>query len=297
MFHVYGYSNLNKTWGGGNIKWILDGLAGVDEHGNVSVGNFLIDLIAIIPIARLATGGGKLTRILPKSLQNNKKYVQLKKSFDLLLEKLHLNNVKIKDLVSGVGNVLFPGASTLVDVFAKFVSRVTAKSKKNVVLNYLNNGLKFFSAYQFKRSIVNDWGGFVKAPNKTKYVANKVNTFKNVLVKNIKYTGKSLVKGVYKSIKPYIPKKITNRFDKEYKEYKKKGKKGYIKSKYHQAQKKWNKTKGKVKSFNKKYVKPVLHKYLDPIRKTKIYKQVRNAPIIKQGLDYLSKTGKKWHLW
>jgi hypothetical protein len=288
---------LDKTWGGGNIKWILDGLAGVDEHGNVSVGNFLINLIAIIPLARLATGGGKLTRILPKSLQNNKIYTKFKNVFTDLLEKLHLNNVKIKDLVSGVGNVLFPGASTLVDVFAKFVSRVTAKSKNNVVFDYLNKGLKFFSAYQFKRSIVNDWGGFVKAPNKTKYVANKVNTFKNVLVKNIKYTGKSLVKGVYKSIKPYIPKKITNRFDKEYKEYKKKGKKGYIKSKYHQAQKKWNKTKGKVKSFNKKYVKPVLHKYLDPIRKTKIYKQVRNAPIIKQGLDYLSKTGKKWHLW
>lgn len=296
MFHVYGYSNLDKTWGGENIKWLLDGLAGVDEHGNVSVGNFLINLIAIIPLARLATGGGKLTRILPKSLQNNKIYTKFKNVFTDLLKKLHLNNVKIKDLVSGVGNVLFPGASTLVDVFAKFVSRVTAKSK-NVVLGYLNKGLKYFSVYQFKRSIVNDWGGFVKAPNKTRYVTNKANAFKNVLVKNIKYSAKKTIKGVYKAVKPYIPKKIVKGLSKEYKEYKKKGKTGYVKSKYHQVQKKWKKAKSKVKSFNKKYVKPVAHKYLDPIRKTKIYKKLRNAPIIKQGLDYLSKTGKKWHLW
>jgi hypothetical protein len=273
-------------------------LAGVDEHGNVSVGNFLIDLIAIIPLARLATGGGKyLARILPKSLKNNKKYVQLKNVFNDLLEKLHLNNRNIKDLVSGVGNVLFPGASTLVDVFAKFVGRVAAKSKKNVVLDYLNKGLKSFSVYQFKRSIVTDWGGFVKAPNKTRYVTNKVNAFKNVLVKNFKYAAKKTINGVYKAVKPYIPKKIVKGLSKEYKEYKKKGKKGYVKSKYHKVQKKWKKAKSKVKSFNKKYVKPVAHKYLDPIRKTKIYKKLRNAPIIKQGLDYLSKTGKKWHLW
>ncbi len=310
FLHIYGYSNLDKTWGGGNIKWILDGLAGVDEHGNVSVGNFLINLIAIIPIARLATGGGKyLARILPKSLKNNKllsnllkalqnneKYVQLKKSSDLLLKKLHLNNRNIKDLVSGVGNVLFPGVSTLVDVLAKFVSRVTVKSK-NVVLDYLNKGLKSFSDYQFRRSIVNDWGGFFKAPNKTKYVTNKVNAFKNVLVKNIKYVAKKTIKGAYKALKPYIPKKITNRLDKEYKEYKKKGKRGYVKSKYHQVQKKWNKAKRKVKSFNKKYVKPVLHKYLDPIRKTKTYKKIRNLPVVKQVLDFGSKVAKKWHLW
>lgn len=251
-----------------------------------------------------------LARILPKSLKNNKllsnllktvknseKYVQLKNVFNDLLKKLHLNNRNINDLVSGLGNVLFPGASTLVDVFAKFVSRVTAKSKNNVVFDYLNKGLKSFSDYQFKRSIVNDWGGFFKAPNKTKYVTNKVNAFKNVLVKNVKYATKKTINGVYKAVKPYIPKKITKGLSKEHKEYKKKGKKGYVKSKYHQVQKKWNKAKGKVKSFNKKYVKPVAHKYLDPIRKTKFYKKVRNAPIIKQGLDYLSKTGKKWHFW
>ena len=119
----------------------------------------------------------------------------------------------------------------------------------------------------------------------------------NVLVKNVKYATKKTINGVYKAVKPYIPKKIAKGLSKEHKEYKKKGKKGYVKSKYHQVQKKWNKAKGKVKSFNKKYVKPVAHKYLDPIRKTKFYKKVRNAPIIKQGLDYLSKTGKKWHFW
>lgn len=69
FYHISGYSNfLENMWGGNNIKWLLDNLAGIDPDGNMSVANFLLNLATIIPIGRLASVGGKLlARYLPKA--------------------------------------------------------------------------------------------------------------------------------------------------------------------------------------------------------------------------------------
>ncbi|MEN6573583.1 Ig-like domain-containing protein [Methanobacterium aggregans] len=67
FFHFYGYSNLDHVWGGENIKWFLDNFVGIDVNGNMSVGSFLLNLLTIIPIGKLAAVAGRLlARYLPK---------------------------------------------------------------------------------------------------------------------------------------------------------------------------------------------------------------------------------------
>ena len=75
MFHIYGYGNLNKIWGGENIKWLLDTFLGLDEKGNVSVGNLLIDIIAILPWPVLSHGVVKMwLKVVPNVVKNNNVY-------------------------------------------------------------------------------------------------------------------------------------------------------------------------------------------------------------------------------
>lgn len=67
FYHIPGYKNLNKVWGGGNIKGALDFLFGIKSNGNMSVGDALLNVASIIPIGRGASIGGKLlSRFLPK---------------------------------------------------------------------------------------------------------------------------------------------------------------------------------------------------------------------------------------
>jgi hypothetical protein len=68
FYRVYGYSNLDKMWGGQNIKTLLDWGFGIDEKGDLSVGGFLLLLFSIIPIGRVVSVAGKaLSRILSKA--------------------------------------------------------------------------------------------------------------------------------------------------------------------------------------------------------------------------------------
>ncbi|KAF5076435.1 hypothetical protein DSECCO2_160230 [anaerobic digester metagenome] len=60
FFHIYGYSNLDHTWGGENIKQVIKFFTGVDENGDLSVGSFLLLLVSVIPIGRLGTLAGNL---------------------------------------------------------------------------------------------------------------------------------------------------------------------------------------------------------------------------------------------
>lgn len=69
--HIYGYSNLNNTWGGENIKNALNYLSIADpKTGNMSIGNLLILILTIIPISKLSLFLGKiLIRYMPRALE------------------------------------------------------------------------------------------------------------------------------------------------------------------------------------------------------------------------------------
>jgi ElaB/YqjD/DUF883 family membrane-anchored ribosome-binding protein len=131
FYHIYGYSNLNKMWGGENIKWFLDKFFGIDPDGNMSVGYFLLNLATIIPIGRVASIGGKLlVRFLPKAaylmkspavqfLLKNSAVQTIMKSADkyliapskelgkLIIDKFpkYLRNIKLKDIAEGIKKI------------------------------------------------------------------------------------------------------------------------------------------------------------------------------------------------
>ncbi|MDP2836420.1 MAG: hypothetical protein Q8N97_05510 [Methanobacteriaceae archaeon] len=314
MFHVYGYSNLDKTWGGGNIKWLLDGLAGVDEHGNVSVGNFLIDLIAIIPLARLASWGGKsLVKIVPNVVKNSNLYRKLLKLSNKfgLTQSNNLNNV-----YSVLTSVINLGPGVIVDIASRLVSKVLKSDNKATI------ALSNFASYQSKRAI-GDIIGFIKAPDKVKFVKeNALKTINNIS-RNFKYPVKSIaakVKGLAKTVSKVVKgaaksiSKVTGKIKSTVKstikkaktvikttaktikkkviKYSKKAKTVYHKAKtyvkkaakkvYHKAKKVYHKAKKYVKKVYhkaKSYVKKVYNKAKSYVKKAgkKIYNTVKNT--------------------
>jgi hypothetical protein len=98
-----------------------------------------------------------------------------------------------------------------------------------------------------------------------------------------------------------VSKPVVKIIKKEFNEYKHKGAVKYIKHKIQQVKKGYNHIKRyyakNVKPLVKKYVKPKVHKYLDPIMKSNPYNMVRNVPVIKQGLNFVGKIGRKVGLW
>jgi ElaB/YqjD/DUF883 family membrane-anchored ribosome-binding protein len=293
MFHVYGYSNLDKTWGGGNIKWILDGLAGVDEHGNVSVGNFLIDLIAIIPLARLASWGGKsLVKIVPNVVKNSNLY---RKLLDLS-KKLGLTNLNnLNKMYSIITNVINFGPGIFVDIASRLASKVLKSDNKATI------ALSTFASYQSKRAI-GDIIGFIKAPNKVEFIKKNALKTTNAIIRNTKYVIKNMVadvKKISKSVNKVVKavakgiskvagkiksavkgtvKKVKAVIKTTAKKIKKKAVKYYKKAKtvYSKAKKVYHKA--------KKYVKRVYHKAKSYVKK--VYNKAKS---------YVKKTGKKIH--
>ena len=314
FLHIYGYSNLDKTWGGGNIKWILDGLAGVDEHGNVSVGNFLINLIAIIPLARLASWGGKsLVKIVPNVVKNSNLY---RKLLDLS-KKLGLTNLNnLNKMYSIITNVINFGPGIFVDIASRLASKVLKSDNKATI------ALSTFASYQSKRAI-GDIIGFIKAPDKVKFVKeNALKTINNISrnfkypiknivakVKGLTKTVSKVVKGAAKSISKVagkikstvkstinkaktVIKTTAKTIKKKVIKYSKKVKTVYHKAKtyvkkaakkvYHKAKKVYHKAKKyakKVYHKAKSYVKKVYNKAKSYVKKTgkKIYNTVKNT--------------------
>jgi hypothetical protein len=122
--------------------------------------------------------------------------------------------------------------------------------------------------------------------------ARKRDVFIGGMVNSVKSTFKPIVK---------VSKPVVKIIKKEFNEYKHKGAVKYIKHKIQQVKKGYNHIKRyyakNVKPLVKKYVKPKVHKYLDPIMKSNPYKMVRNVPVIKQGLNFVGKIGRKVGLW
>ena len=131
FYHFYGYSNLDKVWGGGNIKQVIKFLTGIDENGNMSIGHFMLLLFSIIPIGRAASVGGKfIAKYLPKAfttlmksravqtllrnrtvqtiLRGAKKYLKpLKRLGKSILDKIPkvLRNINLTDIGKGIKKI------------------------------------------------------------------------------------------------------------------------------------------------------------------------------------------------
>ena len=307
MFHVYGYSNLNKTWGGGNIKWILDGLAGVDEHGNVSVGNFLIDLIAIIPLARLASWGGKsLVKIVPNVVKNS----NFGQKVGQFLQKIEINKLNnwSQGTYSIVTNAINFGLGTIVDIASRLVSKVLKSDNKATI--YLSN----FASYQSKRAI-GDIIGFIKAPDKVKFVkGNALKTINNIS-RNFKYPIKNIaakVKGLAKTVSKVVKgaakgiSKVAGKIKSTVKSTINKAKTVIkttaktIKKKVIKYSKKAKTVYHKAKTYVKKAVKKVYHKAKKVYYKAKkyvkkVYHKAKNyvKKVYNKAKSYVKKAGKK----
>ena len=194
MFHIYGYGNLNKIWGGENIKWLLDTFLGLDEKGNVSVGNLLIDIIAILPLARVISWGGKnVAKVVPNVVKNSNLYRKLLNLSKKLGSRYPnaLNNI-----YSTLTNVINLNPGVIVDLASRLVSKVSKSGNKATI------ALSNFAVYQGRRSI-GDIIGFIKAPDKIKFVTNNFLKTTSNFIRNFNYAVKNLpnaVKGIAKTL-------------------------------------------------------------------------------------------------
>ncbi|WP_431061926.1 hypothetical protein [Methanobacterium sp.] len=161
---IPGYKNWDG-WGVGNIKALLDFGLGIDENGDMSMGNTLINLVSLIPIARVASWGGKALKgagILEKlglniNLGDNWLIRKIGDFTGDLGKKLKLDNPEnLKNLVSGVSNVIFPNPVGWFTSTLEFGAKLTKNENLISAAKYLND-------FQLKRGI-GDLGGFISDP-------------------------------------------------------------------------------------------------------------------------------------
>jgi catabolite regulation protein CreA len=244
FYHIYGYSNLNNTTGGQNIKGILDLLTGVDGNGNLSLGNFLLLLISIVPLSR---AGIAVTKFLGKIRTLIKIWGRLENPLTKILKKLNIsarNPIEaFLGLTSKIGSILDPGAG-LIPAFLETVAGLTGRktllkivqnpfyqrlmrydtirsvvtvfNPNNWNLNHLNN--KWKTTIKSGKSIVKWTSSTIinsskkiinKTADKTKKLVNKVvKTVKKIVpvLKKVFKTLKKAVKKVYKSAKKAVKK-------------------------------------------------------------------------------------------
>ncbi len=99
FYHIYGYNNLDKMWGGQNIKQVIKFFTGIDENGNLSVGNFILLLASIVPIGRVGTWVGK---ILTKSPTLMKIWSIIDVPLTNIFKKLNIPTDNIVNTIFGV---------------------------------------------------------------------------------------------------------------------------------------------------------------------------------------------------
>ncbi|PKL66371.1 MAG: hypothetical protein CVV28_10850, partial [Methanobacteriales archaeon HGW-Methanobacteriales-1] len=260
-----------------------------------SVGNFLIDLIAIIPLARLASWGGKsLVKIVPNVVKNSK----ISKTIGDFFSKMGLSKFKTwDDIYSLTTNAINFGLGTIIDIVSRLVSKVLKSDNKSTI------ALSNFASYQSKRAI-GDIIGFIKAPDKVKFVKeNALKTINNIS-RNFKYPIKNIVvkvKGLTKTVSKVVKgaaksiSKVTGKIKSTVKSTIKKAKTVIkttaktIKKKVIKYSKKAKTVYHKAKTYVKKAAKKVYHKAKKVYHKAKSYvKKVYN-----KAKSYVKKAGKK----
>ena len=209
FYHIYGYSNLDHMWGGENIKWLLYWGFGVEQNGDMSVGNFLLNILAIIPIGRAGTIAGKfLAGFLERQgLKMGKNVVlrQFKNYMANLARKVGLFDVgRWKKLFSVLGDVVLPNPVAIAaDIFELITKKKGYKT--------LEAAAAFLSDFEFKRGL-GDVGGLLTSSNPLKKVYGTYKEIWDFASRNLKYAG-DLVKNAGKSfntVKNVVKKVLAN---------------------------------------------------------------------------------------
>ncbi|MDI6723431.1 MAG: CARDB domain-containing protein [Methanobacterium sp.] len=201
FYHFYGYSNLNKMWGGENIKALLYYGFGIDENGNMSIANFLLNLVAIIPIGRAGTIVGKfLAGVLEKagikigiSLAENWLIRKFGNFLSDLTQKFGLRNPeRLQDIVGFIGNVLLPNpVGWVADIF-KGLAKLTGNEK-------LIAAATAFSSFQFKRGL-GELGNLLISPDPIKKIWNIYGEIGGFLNRNLNYLADSTKKFINRAV-------------------------------------------------------------------------------------------------
>lgn len=206
FYHFDGYSNLDHVWGGENIKALLYWGFGIDENGNMSIAQFLLNIAAIIPIGRAASIAGKaLSGILSKAglkvglnLADN---VLLKGVTDLvgnLAKKFQLKNLETwKNAISWIiSNALIPNPVG----WATDILKVLAKSTGN---EKLIAAVTAFSTFEFRRGL-GELGNLLISSSSIDKVLNLYGEVGGFLNRNLNYlvdVSKNFVKGTVNTVK------------------------------------------------------------------------------------------------
>jgi hypothetical protein len=217
FFHFYGYSNVKEMWGGENIQWLLETLFGIDSNGDMSVGNFLINIFALLPIGRLGSLAWKgLTAAFGKSGIK----IGLNLTDNILIRKLYsklgnlfrkdgaLNPETLKNLTSVFNNVVLLNPFSFVLDFLGYVAKRNSG-------NMLSKAVLVFGNFEFKRGSM-DLGAVLLGLNPVKKIVESWHKSKNFVVNSAKYAFKvvksspivkntvKIVKKTWKKVKPYV---------------------------------------------------------------------------------------------
>ena len=194
FFHIYGYSNLDHTWGGENIKQVIKFFTGVDENGDLSVGNFLLLLVSVIPIGRLGTLAGKL---LTKSPILMRYWRKIQEPVTYFLNKLGVNVKNPVEAFLGVSSKLSSLLDPSLGLIPACLELVAGISGKEVLRKIIESSVyKRLFGYDTVKSVttifnLNSWN-----PNNVKKAWNE--TIESA-VSNVKWLG-STVKDIGKKI-------------------------------------------------------------------------------------------------
>ena len=194
FFHIYGYSNLDHTWGGENIKQIIKFFTGVDEDGDLSVGNFLLLLVSVIPIGRLGTLAGKL---LTKSPILLKYWRFVEKPVTYFLSKLGIFTKDPVEAFLGVSSKLSSLLDPSLGLIPACLELVAGISGKEVLRKIIESSVyKRLFGYDTVKSVTTIFNPNSWNPNNIKKAWNE--TIESV-VSNAKWLG-STVKDIGKKL-------------------------------------------------------------------------------------------------
>ena len=302
IIHFYGYKTHFADEKGG--KALVDFLLGIDENGDMSIGNALINSISLLCGFKIGTMIPFRTTNTNKIFIHNDKLRTLLNYGEVIKEGLFdffsivskpINVISV--IVSRIGKTFFEGSSKLFDSFYSFFNNdvrnifyfLNPANQQNAENNIKNLTLKKSSLSKIKdiaKRSVNKVKTFIKKiNNKLHKVVKKVKTklnkfFKNVkkivkkvqnkvtnIVKNIKTTVKTVMKKVNKIIK-----KVKNTIKRVTKKVKTIVKQ--VKSNVKKIKKKTNKVIKNIKST----VKTIKNKTTHTLTKhvNKLVKKVKN---------------------
>jgi len=243
--HIYGFSNLDNTFGGQNIKTILELLCGVDPNtGDLSIGNFLLLIISLIPIGRLGISASK---ILAKSPTLLKIWGIVDQPLTLTLNKLGIFSKNPMEIITGIsskiGSFIDAGLGTIPALFEILAGLSRNTLLKKIVGNPIYQQVLRFDTIRSVTIVSNpnnwtlnnvstSWNNFISGSaknvewaftttiNAAKAAANVAKNIGKQVANTVKVVSKQVVKTVQKVVKKTV-KVVTKTYKKVVKVVKK----------------------------------------------------------------------------